>query len=157
MNKILAVSLMGSLIFSGFVFGADFSKQTNDELVKLSGTIDPKDVLDYKKEIDKRVNNMTGNDAKAFKEKIKAQQDKVYGEMKVKDLKQRKEAIFNAIKEQCSKDPASCPKPPKMDKNPQHQHGANKPAGHSHGAAKDGAGCACGNHLPDSKTPQVAK
>ena len=46
MNKILAVSLMGSLIFSGLVFGADFSKKTNDELVKLSGTIDPKDVLD---------------------------------------------------------------------------------------------------------------
>lgn len=123
MNKILAVSLMGSLIFSSFAFGADFSKKTNDELVKLSGIVDPKDVLDYKKEIENRINNMTGNDAKVFKEQLRTQKEKVYGEMKVRDLKQRQEAIFNAIKEQCSKDPTSCPKPPhKMDQKPHNPH-----------------------------------
>ena len=119
MNKILAISLMGSFILSSFAFGADFSKKTNDELVNLSGVVEPKDILDYKKEIKSRVKNMTKDEAKAFNEKLKVQRDKVYDDMKVKDLKQRKEAIFNAIKEQCGKDPASCPKNPhKMESKP---------------------------------------
>ena len=111
MCKIVKIGLIGSFILSGVVFGADFSKKTNDELVQLSGIVEPNDVLDYNKEIERRINEMTRKEAKEFRDKIREQEDKVYDNMKIKDLELRKKSIFDAMKKQCKDDPKSCPKP----------------------------------------------
>lgn len=126
MYKIIKMSLIVGFVFSGAIFSADFSKKTNDELINLSGIVDPKDILDYKKEIRNRMNNMTKKDAKEFRDRIREQEDKVYDDMKVKDLKLRKQAIHDAIEKQCKNNTEFCNKIGSNVKNnhkgPKHHH-----------------------------------
>ncbi len=117
MHKMIKISLISSFVFSGVIFGADFSKKTNDELIKLSGIVDPKDILDYRKEIENRIDNMTKKEAKEFRDRIREQEDRVYDDMKVKDLKLRKQEIRDAIEKQCKNNSELCNKMgPRLDK-----------------------------------------
>lgn len=109
MNKVLTLALGMSLAASGVLFAADYSKQSNDDLVNLAGKVAPNDMFDYQAEIRKRSENMTIKDARAFHDKIKAQETKVYDEMKVKDWKARKAAIKEAMKAKCDANPQQCP------------------------------------------------
>ncbi len=99
MNKILSVGLIGSVILSGMLFGADFSKQSNKELINLAGTVEPKDMMDYRKEIEKRIDEMTMKEAREFRTQIKEQATKAYDNMKVKDFKARQKAIMETMRE----------------------------------------------------------
>ncbi|MDE6885569.1 MAG: DUF1104 domain-containing protein [Helicobacteraceae bacterium] len=109
MKKILKFSI-ATLALSGILFAADYSKVSNDELIKMSGSVQPKDMLDYKIEVGKRVDEMTMKDANEFKNKIREQEKQVYDNMKVKDFKARQKAIMEAMKEQCKNDKPKCAK-----------------------------------------------
>ncbi|TLD86727.1 DUF1104 domain-containing protein [Helicobacter sp. MIT 05-5294] len=67
---IFSVALVGALISSAL--SADYSKTSNEELVKLSGKVSPKDYPDYKIEIHKRIEEMKVKDARAFQEQLRA-------------------------------------------------------------------------------------
>ena len=90
------MALLSSFVMSGALFAADFSKKSLDELVDLAGKVEPKDVADYRAEVQKRSENMTVKESRDFHDKIKAQRDKVYDSMTVKELKARKAAIKEA-------------------------------------------------------------
>lgn len=87
-----------SIIASGMVFAADFSSKSNDELINMAGKVSASDAKDYFGEIEKRTDEMTVKEAKAFKEKLKAQEDKVFENMKVKDVKAYKKSIHENMK-----------------------------------------------------------
>ncbi|RAX54230.1 hypothetical protein CCY99_04255 [Helicobacter sp. 16-1353] len=108
MNKFLRFGLIGSLVLGGFIFGADFSKKSNDEIINLAGSVEPKDIIDYDKEIKKRVEEMTMKDAREFMTKIKEQEKKIFDNMKVKDFKARQKAIMDARRENCKAQGESC-------------------------------------------------
>ena len=59
MKKLLTLSVLGSLVLSGVLFGADFEKQSNKDLLSLSGKVSPKDMPKYRLEIAKRIENMS--------------------------------------------------------------------------------------------------
>lgn len=90
--------ILCAMVLSGVLFGADFSKSSNDDLIKLAGKVDPKDVPSYYAEIEKRVDDMTMKQAREFKDQIREQERQVYDNMKVKDFKARQRAIRDAMR-----------------------------------------------------------
>lgn len=105
--KFLFSMVLGAVVAS-VSFGADFSKLSNEELANLAGKIEPKDALDFKLEIQKRSEGLSKEAAHEFRQSIRQKAELVYSEMKVKDFKARKEAMREAIKEQCQNDPKKC-------------------------------------------------
>lgn len=118
MNTMFKAVLIGSFLMSGVAFGADFSKNSNEELINMAGKVKADEVLEYNAEIRKRMENMIKKDAKAFREKIKAQKEKVYDNMTLKEFKAKKKEIREAIKKQCqdSKNADICPPKHKIEK-----------------------------------------
>ncbi|WP_297812622.1 DUF1104 domain-containing protein [uncultured Helicobacter sp.] len=66
---ILSLALIGTL--TSALFGADYSKTSNEELIKLSGKVAPKDYPDYKMEIHKRMQEMKVKDAREFRDRLR--------------------------------------------------------------------------------------
>ena len=91
LNSILAIT-----IASGALFAADFSKSSNDDLLNLAGKIQPSDAKDYFAEIEKRVSEMTGKEAREFRDKFFANEQKVFDNMKVKDIRAYKQSLAGA-------------------------------------------------------------
>lgn len=98
MNKLISMVLAGALCAS-LALAADFSKKSNDDLVKVAGTVAPKDVPDYRMELHKRVKAMKKEDAKAFHKKFEASMKKNTEKMSMKDMRARRAAIKKAIDE----------------------------------------------------------
>lgn len=96
-RKILLTSVMG-VCLCGWLNAADFSKHTEDELIKLSGSVKVADYPDYKIEIIKRAKQMKEKDAQSFKEKLKAQYEKATENMKVKELRAYEQSAREAMK-----------------------------------------------------------
>lgn len=126
MNKFLVFGFGLSLIASSVVFGADFSKSSNEELLNLSGKVEPKDIFDYNAEIEKRIDEMTLKDSATFREKLREQERKVYDNMKVKDFKARQKAIKEALRAKCEENPSACKGHHKGDKPPMPRNGEMK-------------------------------
>lgn len=91
-------SIAMSIIASGVLFAADFSAKSLDDLVNLAGKVEINDVKDYYNEIEKRTNEMTVKEAKAFKEKLKTAEEKAFENMKVKDVKAYKKQAHESMK-----------------------------------------------------------
>ena len=91
-------SILAITIASGALFAADFSKSSNDDLLNLAGKIQPSEAKDYFSEIEKRVNEMTGKEAREFREKFFANEQKVFDNMKVKDIRAYKQSLARSGK-----------------------------------------------------------
>ncbi|PAF42927.1 DUF1104 domain-containing protein [Helicobacter sp. 11S03491-1] len=98
MNKVTSIVLASAICVS-LSFGADFSKKSNDELIKIAGTVAPKDVPDYRIELHKRFKTMKKEDAKVFHQELETSMKQNTATMSVKDFRARKQAIQKAIDE----------------------------------------------------------
>lgn len=108
--------ILGAMVLSGILFGADYSKSSNEDLINLSGKVEPKDISSYFKEIEKRVDEMSMKEAREFRDKLREQEMKVYDNMKVKDFKARQNAIREAMKAECKGKKGECGMPKMMGK-----------------------------------------
>lgn len=99
------------LAFASVALSADYSKKSDKELINIAGSMEPKDVASYFQEVEKRVEEMTLKEAKEFKEKIRAQEQKVFDSMKVKDFKARKKAIHEEFEKLCKDKKEGCKAP----------------------------------------------
>lgn len=91
-KTIVSLALVGALI-SG-AFAADYSKVSNEELLKLSaGKIAPKDYPDYRMEIHKRVQEMKVKDARVFRDKLRESRQNMYDKMTHKEYLDYQDAI----------------------------------------------------------------
>ncbi|WP_394909769.1 DUF1104 domain-containing protein [uncultured Helicobacter sp.] len=131
MKKLLTLSVLGSLVLSGVLFGADFEKQSNKDLLSLSGKVSPKDMPKYRLEIAKRIENMSVKEAREFEESLREQAQKVYDSMKVKEFRAYKHEVHKEMERFCRDNKEECkllhppkpihdehngPKPPKPPK-----------------------------------------
>ena len=92
-KTIVSLALVGALI-SG-AFAADYSKASNEELLKLSaGRIAPKDYPDYRMEIHKRTQEMKVKDARVFRDKLRESRQSMYDKMTHKEYLEYKDAIY---------------------------------------------------------------
>ena len=91
LNSILAVT-----IASGALFATDFSKSSNADLLNLAGKVKAEEAKDYFAEIEKRVSEMTGKEAREFRDKFFANEQKVFDNMKVKDIRAYKQSLAGA-------------------------------------------------------------
>ena len=85
-----------SIIASGAIVAADFSKSSNADLLNMAGKVKAEEARDYFAEIDKRVDEMTGKEAREFWEKYRANEEKVFDTMKVKDIRAYKQSLGGA-------------------------------------------------------------
>jgi len=131
MKKLLTLSVLGSFVLSGVLFGADFEKQSNKDLLSLSGKVSPKDMPKYRLEIAKRIENMSVKEAREFEESLREQAQKVYDGMKVKEFRAYKHEVHKEMERFCRDNKEECkllhppkpihyehngPKPPKPPK-----------------------------------------
>ncbi|PAF49377.1 hypothetical protein BKH41_01540 [Helicobacter sp. 12S02232-10] len=96
MKKITSMILAGAICAS-FAFGADFSKKSNDDLVQMAGIVAPKDVPDYKIELNKRMKTMKKDEAMKFHQKLEEAMKKNTDNMTLKEFRERREAVKKAI------------------------------------------------------------
>lgn len=91
-KTIVSLALVGALL-SG-AFAADYSKTSNEELLKLSaGKIAPKDYPDYRMEIHKRIQEMKVKDARVFRDKLREVRQSMYDKMTHKEYLEYQDAI----------------------------------------------------------------
>lgn len=93
--KVFSIVLAGVLA-SGALFAADFSKSSNNDLLNMAGKVKAEDARDFFSEIEKRVDEMTGKQAREFWEKYRANEEKVFDGMKVKDVRAYKQSLAEA-------------------------------------------------------------
>lgn len=82
-----------SVIASGVLFAADFSKNSNADLLNMAGKVKAEDARDYFAEINKRVDEMTNKEARTFWETYRKNEEKVFDNMKVKDVRAYKQSL----------------------------------------------------------------
>ncbi len=100
--KVAKVLLAGLVVCMGYA--ADFSSKSNDELVKINGTLkSADDAADLKLEILKRVNTLEESAKKDFIDKLKASYEKNTENMKVKDLRAYEANVKKAFKAKIEK------------------------------------------------------
>lgn len=118
--------ILASIFASGALFAADFSKSSNADLLNMAGKVKAEEARDFFAEIDKRIDEMTGKQAREFWEKFRANEEKVFDGMKVKDVRAYKQSLMDAR--------GGMPSMPKGKKDKHH-----KKHGHFGGCACDGA------------------
>ncbi|MWV62894.1 DUF1104 domain-containing protein [Helicobacter saguini] len=139
MKKFLLVSAVCAGL-CGILMAEDYSKKSNDELVKLHGSVkNASDAADLKIEIKKRIDKMDEKVRKDFIDKLKASYEKNTENMSVKEFRAYESSVKKELKA-------------KMEKL-----GIKHPEGHHHGGGKDsikghscGENCECG-HGKESK------
>lgn len=103
MKKFLSLGLMIAGLATG-VFGVDYSKMSNDELINQSGTFAPKEALSYLGEISKRMQTMSAQEMREFRFKLKEARLKAEESMIVKDLRERNAMICQELQKAPSED-----------------------------------------------------
>lgn len=96
MKKFWSVGLVVVGVVSG-VFGVDYSKMSNDELISQSGKFEPKEALSYFKEVIKRTESMSEAQMREFRFKLSEERIKAEENMLVKDYRARKKAICEEL------------------------------------------------------------
>lgn len=92
-RALVLASLAGfasSVLCGSFAFGADFSAKSDNELIKLAGTIAPSDEPDFAIEVNKRVNAKPYAEAKDFKRAIKYARKQSFSKLSVEQAQKRK-------------------------------------------------------------------
>lgn len=130
----------------GVMMAEDFSKKSNDELVRLHGYIkQPSDAADLKLELKKRIESMDGRAKKEFVEKLKDSYNKNTENMTLRDFRKYEADVKKELK-------AKMEKLGIKHEMGEHKHG-DAIKGHS-----CGEGCACGHeHSKDSKEGKKGK
>ena len=145
--KILSF-LAVSIIASGALFAADFSKSSNADLLNMAGKITATEAKDYFSEIDKRVDEMTGKEAREFWETYRANEEKVFDNMKVKDIRAYKQSLGGMRGMPCGG----------FDKgNRDFDKGAKGNRGFDKKQSKGRGGSHCGENCQNPQTPPIKK
>ena len=108
MKKFLGVALVVAGVASG-VFGVDYSKMSDNELISQSGKFDPKEALGYFKEIFKRIEKMSDTQARTFVLELEKAKNASEENMLLKDYRARKKAICSELHKEFANTP-----PPKV-------------------------------------------
>lgn len=97
MKKALKILSVSALLF--VVLNAkDFSKTSDEDLAKMAGVVAPQDIVDYTKELKKRMEKMPEDKRKAFHKQLHEYAIKNTDNMTVADFEARQKAIKEALK-----------------------------------------------------------
>ncbi|MGN8367292.1 DUF1104 domain-containing protein [Helicobacter pylori] len=134
MKKALKILSMSALLFVA-LNAKDFSKTSDENLAKMAGVVAPQDIVDYTKELKKRMEKMPEDKRKAFHKQLHEYAVKNTDKMTVADFEARQKAIKEALKKGNMEDMdddfglRSC-KHGKMHKH--HRHGSHEKHGKGH-------------------------
>ncbi|WP_217620295.1 sialic acid-binding protein [Helicobacter pylori] len=97
MKKALKILSVSALLF--VVLNAkDFSKTSDEDLAKMAGVVAPQDIVDYTKELKKRMEKMPEDKRKAFHKQLHEYATKNTDKMTVADFEARQKAVKEALK-----------------------------------------------------------
>ncbi|MGN8449507.1 DUF1104 domain-containing protein [Helicobacter pylori] len=134
MKKALKILSVSALLFVA-LNAKDFSKTSDEDLAKMAGVVAPQDIVDYTKELKKRMEKMPEDKRKAFHKQLHEYAVKNTDSMTVADFEARQKAIKEALKKGNMEDMdddfglRSC-KHGKMHKH--HKHGGHDKHGKGH-------------------------
>ncbi|WRF26202.1 DUF1104 domain-containing protein [Helicobacter pylori] len=134
MKKALKILSVSALLFVA-LNAKDFSKTSDENLAKMAGVVAPQDIVDYTKELKKRMEKMPEDKRKAFHKQLHEYAIKNTDKMTVADFEARQKAIKEALKKDNMEDMdddfglRSC-KHGKMHKH--HKHGGHDKHGKGH-------------------------
>ncbi|MCQ2931326.1 DUF1104 domain-containing protein [Helicobacter pylori] len=134
MKKALKILSVGALLFVA-LNAKDFSKTSDEDLAKMAGVVAPQDIVDYTKELKKRMEKMPEDKRKAFHKQLHEYAVKNTDKMTVADFEARQKAVKEALKKGNMEDMdddfglRSC-KHGKMHKH--HKHGGHDKHGKGH-------------------------
>ncbi|WRA35547.1 sialic acid-binding protein [Helicobacter pylori] len=97
MKKALKILSVGALLFVA-LNAKDFSKTSDEDLAKMAGIVAPQDIVDYTKELKKRMEKMPEDKRKAFHKQLHEYATKNTDKMTVADFEARQKAIKEALK-----------------------------------------------------------
>ncbi|MGN8395262.1 sialic acid-binding protein [Helicobacter pylori] len=97
MKKALKILSVGALLFVA-LNAKDFSKTSDEDLAKMAGVVAPQDIVDYTKELKKRMEKMPEDKRKAFHKQLHEYATKNTDKMTVADFEARQKAIKEALK-----------------------------------------------------------
>ncbi|WRG33483.1 DUF1104 domain-containing protein [Helicobacter pylori] len=135
MKKALKILSVSALLFVA-LNAKDFSKTSDEDLAKMAGVVAPQDIVDYTKELKKRMEKMPEDKRKAFHKQLHEYATKNTDSMTVADFEARQKAIKEALKKGNMEDMdddfglRSC-KHGKKHKH--HKHGGHDKHGKGHG------------------------
>ncbi|WQX71670.1 sialic acid-binding protein [Helicobacter pylori] len=97
MKKALKILSVGALLFVA-LNAKDFSKTSDEDLAKMAGIVAPQDIVDYTKELKKRMEKMPEDKRKAFHKQLHEYAVKNTDKMTVADFEARQKAVKEALK-----------------------------------------------------------
>ncbi|RVY67033.1 DUF1104 domain-containing protein [Helicobacter pylori] len=97
MKKALKILSVSALLFVA-LNAKDFSKTSDEDLAKMAGVVAPQDIVDYTKELKKRMEKMPEDKRKAFHKQLHEYAVKNTDNMTVADFEARQKAIKEALK-----------------------------------------------------------
>ncbi|GAA8649988.1 hypothetical protein HpDR76_14800 [Helicobacter pylori] len=97
MKKALKILSVSALLFVA-LNAKDFSKTSDEDLAKMAGVVAPQDIVDYTKELKKRMEKMPEDKRKAFHKQLHEYATKNTDNMTVADFKARQKAVKEALK-----------------------------------------------------------
>ncbi|WP_120959631.1 DUF1104 domain-containing protein [Helicobacter pylori] len=134
MKKALKILSVSALLFVA-LNAKDFSKTSDEDLAKMAGIVAPQDIVDYTKELKKRMEKMPEDKRKAFHKQLHEYATKNTDKMTVADFEARQKAVKEALKKGNMEDMdddlglRSC-KHEKIHKH--HKHGGHDKHGKGH-------------------------
>ncbi|WQR75290.1 DUF1104 domain-containing protein [Helicobacter pylori] len=97
MKKALKILSVSALLFVA-LNAKDFSKTSDENLAKMAGIVAPQDIVDYTKELKKRMEKMPEDKRKAFHKQLHEYAVKNTDKMTVADFEARQKAVKEALK-----------------------------------------------------------
>ncbi|AVG84107.1 zinc ABC transporter substrate-binding protein [Helicobacter pylori] len=97
MKKALKILSVSALLFVA-LNAKDFSKTSDEDLAKMAGVVAPQDIVDYTKELKKRMEKMPEDKRKAFHKQLHEYAVKNTDNMTVADFEARQKAVKEALK-----------------------------------------------------------
>ncbi|MCQ2829836.1 DUF1104 domain-containing protein [Helicobacter pylori] len=97
MKKALKILSVSALLFVA-LNAKDFSKTSDEDLAKMAGVVAPQDIVDYTKELKKRMEKMPEDKRKAFHKQLHEYATKNTDKMTVADFEARQKAIKEVLK-----------------------------------------------------------
>ncbi|WP_120843612.1 DUF1104 domain-containing protein [Helicobacter pylori] len=97
MKKALKILSVSALLFVA-LNAKDFSKTSDEDLVKMAGVVAPQDIVDYTKELKMRMKKMPEDKRKAFHKQLHEYAIKNTDKMTVADFEARQKAVKEALK-----------------------------------------------------------
>ncbi|EST41005.1 zinc ABC transporter substrate-binding protein [Helicobacter pylori X47-2AL] len=97
MKKALKILSVSALLFVA-LNAKDFSKTSDEDLAKMAGVVAPQDIVDYTKELKKRMEKMPEDKRKAFHKQLHEYATKNTDKMTVADFEARQKAVKEVLK-----------------------------------------------------------